>query len=265
MSNVLPKHRAREYETIFILNPASDTNVIDKVAARCQEVISRLEGKLLRAENWGNRRLAYPVKKNPKGIYIYLRYLGYQTLVHELERNLRMLDTVIKYLTIKVDEDVDPEARPVHKEEISFVPRNEEPEPYVAKTEEVAPVKEPEPDVAKTKEVAPVKEPEPDVAKTKEVAPVKEPEPDVAKTKEVAPVKEPEPDVAETKEVAPVKEPEPDVAKTEEVAPAKEPEPDVAETKEVAPVKEPEPDVAKTEEKDNDEPTEQDSADEDSK
>jgi small subunit ribosomal protein S6 len=152
MSNVLPKHRAREYETIFILHPTSDTKVIEKVADRCQEVISRLEGKLLRAENWGNRRLAYPVKKNPKGIYIYLRYLGYQTLVHELERNLRMLDTVIKYLTIKVDEDVDPEARPVHEEEISFVPKNEEPEPYVAKTEEKAPEKEPEPDVAKAEE-----------------------------------------------------------------------------------------------------------------
>ena len=162
MSNVLPKHRAREYETIFILHPESGTAVIDKVASRCREVISRLEGKLLRAENWGNRRLAYPVKKNPKGIYIYLRYLGYQDIVHELERNLRMLDAVIKYLTVKVDEDVDPEARPVLEEEISFVPRHEEPEP-----------KEPEPDIAKTEEKAPEKEPEP-----------KEPEPDVAKTEE---------------------------------------------------------------------------------
>ena len=152
MSNVLPKHRAREYETIFILHPESGTNVIDKAAGRCREVISRLDGKLLRAENWGNRRLAYPVKKNPKGIYIYLRYLGYQNMVHEIERNLRMLDTVIKYLTVKVDEDVNPEARPVREEEISFVPRNEEPEPYVAKAEEVAPEKEPETDVAKTEE-----------------------------------------------------------------------------------------------------------------
>jgi small subunit ribosomal protein S6 len=184
MSNVLPKHRAREYETIFILHPESGTAVIDKVASRCREVISRLEGKLLRAENWGNRRLAYPVKKNPKGIYIYLRYLGYQNMVHELERNLRMLDAVIKYLTVKVDEDVDPEARPVLEEEISFVPRHEEPEPPVAKTEEKAPEKEPEP-----------KEPEPDVAKTEEKAPEKEPEPAVAKTEEKAPETKPEPKV----------------------------------------------------------------------
>ncbi len=180
MSNVLPKHRAREYETIFILHPESGAAVIDKVADRCQEVITRLEGKLLRAENWGNRRLAYPVRKNPKGIYIYLRYLGYQDMVHELERNLRMLDTVIKYLTVKVDEDVDPEARPVLKEEISFVPRHEEPEPYVAKTEEKATETKPEPEVAKTEEKATETKPEPEVAKTEEKATETKPEPEVA-------------------------------------------------------------------------------------
>ena len=169
MSNVLPKHRAREYETIFILHPESGTAVIDKVAGRCQEVISRLDGKLLRAENWGNRRLAYPVKKNPKGIYIYLRYLGYQNMVHELERNLRMLDTVVKYLTVKVDEDVDPEARPVREEEISFVPRHEE----------QAPEKEPEPEIAKVAKVA-----EKVAEKAPEKAPEKEPEPEVAKVEE---------------------------------------------------------------------------------
>lgn len=134
MDRSLPKHRAREYETIFILNPESAAEAIDRVAGRCQDVISRLEGKLLRAENWGKRRLAYTVRKHPKGIFIYLRYLGYEGMVHELERNLRMLDPVIKYLTVKVDEDVDPAARPVREEEISFVSTfvEEEREPQVA-------------------------------------------------------------------------------------------------------------------------------------
>jgi small subunit ribosomal protein S6 len=134
MDRSLPKHRAREYETIFILNPESATEVIDRVAGRCQDVISKLEGKLLRAENWGKRRLAYTVRKHPKGIFIYLRYLGYEGMVHELERNLRMLDPVIKYLTVKVEEDVDPSARPVREEEISFVSTfvEEEREPQVA-------------------------------------------------------------------------------------------------------------------------------------
>jgi len=126
MDRSLPKHRAREYETIFILNPESATEVVDRVAGRCQDVITKLEGKMLRAENWGKRRLAYTVRKHPKGIFIYMRYLGYEGMVHELERNLRMLDPVIKYLTVKMEEDVNPEARPVREEEISFIPTYEE-------------------------------------------------------------------------------------------------------------------------------------------
>ena len=128
MTQVLPKERAREYESIFILHPDSQSDVIDTIAGRCQDIINRLEGKLLRAENWGRRKLAYPVRKNQKGIYIYLKYLGYQDLVHELERNFRAIDSIIKFLSVKVDEDVNPEARPVNESDISFVSTFVEPE-----------------------------------------------------------------------------------------------------------------------------------------
>lgn len=123
MPLVLPKHRAREYETVFILNPDTQNEGIEQIASKLTEVISRLDGKLLRAENWGRRRLAYPVRKQSKGFYVYLRYLGYSDMVLEMERNLRMLEPVLKYLTVKLDEDVDPAARPVKEEEISFLPK----------------------------------------------------------------------------------------------------------------------------------------------
>ena len=129
MARILPKHRSREYETIFIVNPEIASDAIEKVAGRLTDVVERLEGKLLRAENWGRRRLAYPVRKHAKGVYIYLRYLGYSDMVHEIERNMRMLEPVLKYLTVKVDEDVDPESRPVRDEDISFLPEmDDEPE-----------------------------------------------------------------------------------------------------------------------------------------
>lgn len=121
MTQVLPKERAREYESIFILHPDSQADVVDTIAGRCQDIINKLDGKLLRAENWGRRRLAYPVKKNAKGIYIYLKFLGYQNLVHELERNYRAIDSIIKFLSVKIDEDVNPDARPVSDSDISFV------------------------------------------------------------------------------------------------------------------------------------------------
>ncbi|MDD5306635.1 MAG: 30S ribosomal protein S6 [Deltaproteobacteria bacterium] len=126
MANPLPKHRAREYETIFILDPECPSDVTDQIAARLRDVIARLEGKLLRAENWGRRRLAYPVRKHNKGIYIYLKYLGYSDMVAELERNLRMIERVIKHMTVKLEEDVNPETKAVRDEDISFVPQFEE-------------------------------------------------------------------------------------------------------------------------------------------
>ena len=133
MVQPLPKHRAREYETIFIAHPDTNADGIDQIAGRLRDTIGRLDGKLVKAENWGKRRLAYPVHKQEKGIYIYLRYIGYSDLVHELERNMRMLEPVIKYITVKLDEDVDPAARPVREEDISFTPQSEEEPAYADK------------------------------------------------------------------------------------------------------------------------------------
>jgi len=137
MAEPLPVHRSREYETIFIVHPETAADRMDQIAERVTDVISRLNGKLLKAENWGKRRLAYPVKKQQSAYYVYVRYLGYADMVHEIERNFRMLEPVIKYITVKVDEDVNPDARPVVESEISFVPQVEE-EPEEAPVTEAA-------------------------------------------------------------------------------------------------------------------------------
>jgi small subunit ribosomal protein S6 len=77
-------------------------------------------GKIIKIDNWGKRRLAYEVAKERKGIYLYWLYLAQPGVVEETERNLRMLDSVIRYLTVKVDEDVDVGARPTELDEGSF-------------------------------------------------------------------------------------------------------------------------------------------------
>src|SRR5438046_2261212 len=102
----------REYETIFILRPDATTDAIGQVNARVRGVIEQMGGKLLKLDNWGKRKLAYEVKKQLKGIYLYWQYLGSSGIVHEVERNLRMLDSVIRYYTTLIDSDVDPNARP---------------------------------------------------------------------------------------------------------------------------------------------------------
>jgi small subunit ribosomal protein S6 len=102
----------REYETIFILRPDTNQDGIQLVNTRVRSIIDQMGGKLMKLDNWGKRKLAYEVKKQLKGIYLYWQYLGTSGVVEEIERNLRMLDSVIRYYTVKIDENVDPAARP---------------------------------------------------------------------------------------------------------------------------------------------------------
>jgi small subunit ribosomal protein S6 len=112
--------RKREYETIYILRPDSTSDVIAQVNQKVRGVIEAGGGNLLKIDNWGKRKLAYEVKKQLKGIYLYWQYLGTTGVVEEIERNLRMLDQVIRYYTVKVDENVDPSAKPAAIDDETF-------------------------------------------------------------------------------------------------------------------------------------------------
>src|ERR1700749_3836047 len=111
---------SREYETIYILRPNTPNEGVAEVNTRIKGIIEGMGGKVLKVDNWGKRRLAYEVAKERKGIYLYWQYLAQPGVVEETERNLRMLDSVIRYLTVKVDEDVDVTARPTELDDASF-------------------------------------------------------------------------------------------------------------------------------------------------
>jgi len=112
--------RKREYETIYILRPDSTSDVIAQVNQKVRGVIEAGGGTLMKIDNWGKRKLAYEVKKQLKGIYLYWHYLATPGVVEEIERNLRMLDNVIRYYTVKVDENVDPNAKPSEMTDEAF-------------------------------------------------------------------------------------------------------------------------------------------------
>lgn len=99
--------RKREYETIFILRPELANDAISAVNTKVRGVVEAGGGKLLKIENWGRRKLAYEVKKQLKGIYLFWRYLGDPGLVEEVERNLRLSDQVIRYYSVKTADNVD--------------------------------------------------------------------------------------------------------------------------------------------------------------
>jgi small subunit ribosomal protein S6 len=102
----------REYEMITILAPETTSEDIKVIQRRVLDLMERKDGRLLALENWGRRRLAYTVRKHRKGIYLYWRFLGHFELVAEIERLMRMIEKVIRYMSILVDANVDPNARP---------------------------------------------------------------------------------------------------------------------------------------------------------
>jgi small subunit ribosomal protein S6 len=111
---------SREYETIYILRPNTANDGVAEVNTKVKGIIEGLGGKIIKVDNWGKRRLAYEVSKERKGIYLYWRYLASPGVVEETERNLRMLDHVIRYMTVKVDENVVADARPTEVDDSTY-------------------------------------------------------------------------------------------------------------------------------------------------
>jgi small subunit ribosomal protein S6 len=114
----IDRSRATDYETIFILRSDIDSDASEKAIARTLAAIEQGGGKLLKVESWGKRRLAFAIGKQRRGFYVYFRYLGYRGLVAEVERNLRMLDTVLRHMTVALRKNVDPTTMAVDPDEI---------------------------------------------------------------------------------------------------------------------------------------------------
>ena len=96
----------RKYETIYIVQPDLGEEDIKALSEKVQNVITTLRGECLRLEDWGMRRLAYPLKKQARGRYFYLNFEGSPALIAELERRLRLDDKVLRYQSVKLDKDV---------------------------------------------------------------------------------------------------------------------------------------------------------------
>jgi small subunit ribosomal protein S6 len=112
--------KSKEYETIYVLRSDVDTDSAEKLQSRVAEVVAREAGKLVKVEAWGRRKLAYPVGKQRKGVYVYVKYVGRGGLVAELERNLKLSDVVLKFQTVMLNPDVDLASVNVDPEEIKL-------------------------------------------------------------------------------------------------------------------------------------------------
>jgi small subunit ribosomal protein S6 len=95
----------RTYELMFIVRPDMPEEEQDKLIATLESAMTASGGGLKKVERMGKRRLAYTVRRFFEGVYILLTIEGSGGLVHELERRLRVTEQVIKFLTVRVDEE----------------------------------------------------------------------------------------------------------------------------------------------------------------
>jgi len=95
--------RKRTYESVAIINAALEDEQVETTIARIQETITTHGGELIEIEKWGRKRLAYPIKKAKSGYYVVIRFNATTDLIATLERNYRLDENLIRYLTIQLD------------------------------------------------------------------------------------------------------------------------------------------------------------------
>jgi small subunit ribosomal protein S6 len=97
----------RQYDLIFILRPDTPESETDKVIATLEHAATEKGGKIEKTEKWGRRRMAYRIQRLREGFYVYMVVKSdHGEVVKELERRLKVSDSVIKYLTVRIDEEL---------------------------------------------------------------------------------------------------------------------------------------------------------------
>jgi small subunit ribosomal protein S6 len=126
----------RRYETIYIANPNLDDEAVKDVISKFSDLIKKQKGSVVKIDEWGKRKLAYEVKRFDKGYYVLLDFCGFPEMVTELERNLKLDDRILKYSTVKIDEDVDPAELIVKEEKTEDNTENQVEEKQIESAEE---------------------------------------------------------------------------------------------------------------------------------
>lgn len=98
----------RQYETAFLITPKLEEEETEKLIEQMAEVVKKKKGKMVNIEKWGKRRLAYPIDKMDEAVYVFFHYQGDPDIPHELQRRFRQTETILRYLTLKKDEQAQP-------------------------------------------------------------------------------------------------------------------------------------------------------------
>jgi small subunit ribosomal protein S6 len=95
----------RTYEVMYIVDPETPADKLTKLNTAVGNLIEKEGGKIVRMDDGGKRTLAYPIKKKTEGFYTLFEVEGSGQEIAELERRMRVNDMIIRYITVRVDED----------------------------------------------------------------------------------------------------------------------------------------------------------------
>jgi small subunit ribosomal protein S6 len=98
--------QVRQYELVYILAPEATEQEVADLHTQVEAIITRYQGELVKTENWGRRKLAFRIGKHREGTYVLEVFKGTGELTKELDRRLKVIDSVIRHLCVRVDEDL---------------------------------------------------------------------------------------------------------------------------------------------------------------
>jgi small subunit ribosomal protein S6 len=126
------------YETTFITRAEMTDDALKALQERLTGVVAQYQGAVVIQEDWGKRKLAYPIHKESRGHYTYLVYTGKGEIVHEMERNLRLHEHVLRFLTVNLDREFDVDAFTKRRAELQAAAKRREEEREARREERMA-------------------------------------------------------------------------------------------------------------------------------
>jgi small subunit ribosomal protein S6 len=100
----------RRYDLIFIVQPDLNEEETKAVTERYLQIITAQKGSIIKTEDWGKKRLAYDINKQSKGTYVLVDFYGPGSMIREIERNLKIDDNILKFLTVKTKDPFNSES-----------------------------------------------------------------------------------------------------------------------------------------------------------
>ena len=95
-----------QYELIYVVAPDVGEDEVSAVHEEVSALVSRFDGRIVKTDNWGRRRLAYEIKRHTEGTYVLELIEGSGEMLRELDRRLRVLDQIMRHLVVRIDREL---------------------------------------------------------------------------------------------------------------------------------------------------------------